>query len=179
LKNLKILIYTFPIFLLSANTASGLTSGDTVHAVITVHNPELSALGLEEDTRGHAQRAVPFPIANPTIESYTSMKQKLPKEGLGSVTNYGIRLSQEFAILIGMLFFSYINKLKREDMRTEEPVVTGCERRQAPVSKARRPLAAAVTGDLSVSTRMTPPAPSTLYRWFQGKQIESGQVINP
>jgi len=97
MKNLRILVYTF-VILLSANTARGLTIDDAVRAAVT-RNPELSALRLEEEVaRGQLQKAELPLSSNPVIESYTSRKQKLPEEGSGSVTNYGVRLLQEFEV---------------------------------------------------------------------------------
>ena len=97
MKNLKIIVYASIVFL-SAGTARALTIDDAVSAAV-MHNPELTALRLEEEVaRGQVQKAeLPF-ISNPVMESYTSRKQKLPEEGSGSVTNYGVRVLQEFEV---------------------------------------------------------------------------------
>jgi len=97
MKNFKILMYASLVFL-SAGAAGALTIDDAVRAA-AAHNPELNALKLEEEVaKGQLQKAE-LPLAsNPVIESYTSRKQKLPEEGSGSVTNYGVRLLQEFEV---------------------------------------------------------------------------------
>ena len=97
MKNLKITIYASLVFL-SAGAAWGLTIDDAVRTAV-MQNPELTALRLEEEVAGGQVRKAELPfVANPVIESYTSRKQKLPEEGSGSVTNYGVRLLQEFEV---------------------------------------------------------------------------------
>ena len=75
------------------------TTLENAVAVALTQNPELQALRLESTAAtGQLDKArLPF-IANPILESFGSRKQRLPEEGSGSVTNYGVRLSQEFEV---------------------------------------------------------------------------------
>jgi outer membrane protein, heavy metal efflux system len=82
----------------STPSSRAITLEEAVTAMLH-QNPELQTLRLEaESARGQLDRArMPF-VANPILESFGSRKQRLPEEGSGSVTNYGVKLSQEFEV---------------------------------------------------------------------------------
>ncbi len=89
------LIFITAVF---TNTAFSLTLDQAVQTAIS-HNPELNMLRLEEDVaKGQRDKAKLPLIANPLLETSGSKKERLPEEGTGTVTNYGVRLSQQFEI---------------------------------------------------------------------------------
>jgi outer membrane protein, heavy metal efflux system len=89
------------LFLLSLFTAGagwGLSLDEAVRTALA-RNPGLNALRLEQEVaRGQLQKAQLPLAANPTLESSGSRKDRSPEEGSGKVTNYGVKLSQEFEI---------------------------------------------------------------------------------
>jgi cobalt-zinc-cadmium efflux system outer membrane protein len=99
------MIRLFVMFLILGVTAafsvpsSHATTLEGAVAAALNQNPELQALRLEaEAARGQLDKArLPF-VANPTLEGFRSRKERLPEEGTGKVTNYGIKLSQEFEV---------------------------------------------------------------------------------
>ena len=97
MKNLRIILCTW-LLLLGAARAGGMTVDDALRDA-AARNPELATLRLEEEVaRAQLDKAeLPF-VANPIMESYTSRKERLPEEGTGSVTNYGVRLTQEVEV---------------------------------------------------------------------------------
>jgi outer membrane protein, heavy metal efflux system len=84
--------------ILFSGPALALTLEEAVAAALK-QNPELQALRLETDAaKGQLDKArVPL-IANPALEGFGSRKERSPEEGSGRVTNYGMKLSQEFEI---------------------------------------------------------------------------------
>lgn len=85
-----IMLFSGPIF--------ALTLEDTVTTALR-QNPDLRALRLEaEAARAQLDKAQLPVISNPSVETYGSKKEKAPEEGSGRVTNYGIKLSQEFEV---------------------------------------------------------------------------------
>jgi cobalt-zinc-cadmium efflux system outer membrane protein len=82
-----------------STSLSHATTLEEAVAAALKQNPDLQALRLEaEAARGQLDKArLPF-IANPILESFGSRKERLPEEGSGWVTNYGVKLSQEFEV---------------------------------------------------------------------------------
>ncbi len=97
MKNLKVYALVLA-FILPTSLSWGLSMDEAVRAALA-RNPGLNALRLEQEVaRSQVQKAqLPFP-ANPLLESTGSRKERLPEEGSGTVTNYGVRLSQQFEI---------------------------------------------------------------------------------
>jgi outer membrane protein, heavy metal efflux system len=92
-------ILTVAILMLAgAAGAQGMSIDAAVTAALS-HNPELQTLRLEDETaQAQLEKSNLLLIANPVIEGAGSKKEKLPEEGSGRFTNYGIKLSQEFEI---------------------------------------------------------------------------------
>jgi len=62
-------------------------------------NPELEGLRLEAEAAEAQLEKARLPlIANPVLETSGSRKELDPEEGAGWVTNYGVKLSQEFEV---------------------------------------------------------------------------------
>ncbi len=97
MKRLKCIIF-LSVFFSMTGLAWGISLDDAIKAALT-RNPTLNALRLEEEVaQGQLQKArLPFP-ANPILEGMGSRKERLPEEGSGKVTNYGVKLSQEFEV---------------------------------------------------------------------------------
>jgi cobalt-zinc-cadmium efflux system outer membrane protein len=94
---LRILTVTI-LIMAGAVGAQGMSIDEAVTAALK-QNPELQALRLEEETARAQLEKTRLPlIANPVIEGAGSKKEKLPEEGSGKFTNYGVKLSQEFEI---------------------------------------------------------------------------------
>ncbi len=78
-------------------SSSGAMTLDEALAAALKQNPELQVLRLEaEAARGQLDKARLPLIANPTVEGFGSKKEA--EEGTGRVTNYGVKLSQEFEV---------------------------------------------------------------------------------
>jgi cobalt-zinc-cadmium efflux system outer membrane protein len=92
-------ILTVAILMLAGTVG---VQGMTIDAAVTAalsHNPELQAFRLEEEAARAQLEKTKLPLlANPVIEGAGSKKEKLPEEGSGKFTNYGLKLSQEFEI---------------------------------------------------------------------------------
>jgi cobalt-zinc-cadmium efflux system outer membrane protein len=83
---------------LYAGSACSITLDEAVTTAVS-QNPELSVLRMDEElAKGQIEKAQLPLIANPVIEGSGSRKERLPEEGPGKVTNYGVRLSQEFEV---------------------------------------------------------------------------------
>jgi cobalt-zinc-cadmium efflux system outer membrane protein len=83
---------------LTTGAAWGLSLDEAVRTALA-RNPGLNALRLEQEVaQGQLQKAQLPLAANPTLETSGSRKERLPEEGSGNVTNYGVRLSQQFEI---------------------------------------------------------------------------------
>ena len=83
---------------LSAPSSHAITLKEAVAAALE-QNPELQELRLEvEAAKGQLDKALIPLIANPVLETNGSRREMDPEEAEGWVTNYGVRLSQEFEI---------------------------------------------------------------------------------
>ena len=130
---------------------------------------------------------LPFALTGGILALLISGQYLSVPASVGFIALFGV------AVLNGMVLVSYINKLRQEGAATEEAIMIGCERRLRPVlmtamvailglvpllfatgpgSEVQRPLAAVVIGGLFTSTLMTLLVLPTLYRWFQGDEIE-------
>ena len=83
--------------LLFAYSSHAMTLEQAVETALN-NNPEIQAVRLETDgAQGRLDQAGLLLGSNPVIEGSVSRKDTLP-EGGGTVTNYGLRLSQEFEL---------------------------------------------------------------------------------
>ena len=83
--------------LLSEQTAFAITLGEAVETALK-NNPEIQAVRFEEGAaQGRLDQAGLLLRSNPAIEGSVSRKDTLP-EGGEKVTNYSLRLSQEFEL---------------------------------------------------------------------------------
>jgi len=82
----------------SVQSSRAMTLEEAV-ATALKHNPELQELRLEaEAAQGQLEKAQLPLIANPVLETTGSRREMDPEEERGWVTNYGVRLSQEFEV---------------------------------------------------------------------------------
>ena len=94
----RAVVATIFIVLLFSVPALALTLEEAVTTALK-ENPDLRALRLEAETAKAQLDKAELPlISNPSVETYGSKKEKAPEEGSGRVTNYGIKLSQEFEV---------------------------------------------------------------------------------
>ena len=94
----RAVVATIFIVLLFSVPALALTLEEAVTTALK-ENPDLRALRLEAETAKAQLDKAELPlVSNPSLETYGSKKEKAPEEGSGRVTNYGIKLSQEFEV---------------------------------------------------------------------------------